>query len=174
MLKRIIYSYDKTEEVILVISLAVTVILIFAQILMRWLFNNSITWSEELARYIFIWQIWLGTSIGFKDDKHIRITIVRDKLKEKGQAVYDIIARFILLVFCVFIIVFGMKMVEQLVNTNYLSAALRMPMYWVYMALPFSSLIVCLRIIAKMVNDFKILCKKGLPQDSVEGLGGEN
>lgn len=174
MLKKLINSYDKTEEVILVISLAVTVCLIFAQILMRWLFNNSITWSEELARYIFIWQIWLGTSIGFKGDKHIKITIIRDLFKEKGRAVYDIIARCILLVFCAVMVVMGMKMVAQLEHTHYLSAALRMPLSWVYMALPFSSLIVCLRIIGKMIYDFKILfnVNKALPQDASDHIGG--
>ena len=173
MLKKIIYTYNKTEEVLLIISLVITVCLIFAQILMRWLFNNSITWSEELARYIFIWQIWLGTSIGFKDDKHIKITIIRDKFNEKGRAVYDIIARLILLAFCAFMVVMGMKMVQQLVNTHYLSAALRMPMSWVYMALPFSSLIVCLRIIAKIVYDIKFLFNKALSPDAAGHVGGE-
>ena len=172
MLKKLVNTYDKTEEILLIVSLVVTVCLIFAQILMRWLVNNSITWSEELARYIFIWQIWLGTSIGFKDDKHIKITIIRDKFGDKGKAVYDIIARLILLAFCAFMVMMGMKMVQQLANTHYLSAALRMPMSWVYMALPFSSMIVCLRIIGKIVYDFKFLFNKALPPDA-NHLGGE-
>lgn len=177
MIKKIAEKYNKTEEVLLIISLMVTVCLIFGQIIMRKVFNDSLTWSEELARYIFIWQIWLGTSIGFRDDKHIKITIIRDLFKGKKLIIFDIFSRLILLVFCVFLVVFGMQLVDRLFTTNYLSAALRIPMYWVYIALPFSSFIVCLRIITKMVNDIKILFGKPVPclpngdiTDSKEGI----
>ncbi|MDD4572517.1 MAG: TRAP transporter small permease [Clostridia bacterium] len=163
MINKIVQKYNKFEEVLLILSLVVTVCLIFWQIVMRWVFNDSLTWSEELARYLFIWQIWLGTSIGFRDDKHISITIIRDKFKGKSLAVFNIIARSILLAFCVFLVVMGMQMVDRLFTTNYLSAALRIPMYLVYFSLPFSSFIVCLRIIGKMINDFKILIGKPVP-----------
>ena len=75
MLKKLIRYYNRLEENVLILSLVFTVALIFLQVIMRKVFQNSITWSEELARYIFIWQIWLGTSIGFRDGKHISISV---------------------------------------------------------------------------------------------------
>ncbi|MEL7566153.1 MAG: TRAP transporter small permease [Dehalobacterium sp.] len=172
MIKKIAQIYDKFEEYLLIISLVITVCLIFAQIVMRWGFNSSLTWSEELARYLFIWQIWLGTSIGFKDDKHIQITLVRDMFKNKGKFVFDIISRLILLAFCLFLVSVGFQMVDRLFSTHYLSAALRIPLFLVYLALPFSSFIVCLRILSKIINDFKFLLGKAGPDlmiDSREG-----
>lgn len=59
-MKKVIGFYNSLEAHLLVISLAFTTLLIFVQVVMRYVFNNSLSWSEELARYVFIWQIWLG------------------------------------------------------------------------------------------------------------------
>ena len=61
---------DHLEEYILIGSLFVSVALVFVQIVMRYAFKNSIFWSEELVRYIFLWQIWLGASYATKENKH--------------------------------------------------------------------------------------------------------
>ena len=53
---------EKLEEYFLVISMIAMVVIIFLQVVMRYVFNNSLTWSEEIARYIFLWQIWIGVS----------------------------------------------------------------------------------------------------------------
>lgn len=54
-LKKLIYGYDKLEEYLLCGSLVFTTLVVFLQVIMRKVFNNSLTWSEELTRYIFIW-----------------------------------------------------------------------------------------------------------------------
>lgn len=63
ILSRIGNIYNNLEEYLLVVSLVINVLLVFLQVIMRTVFKNSLTWSEELSRYIFIWQIWLGASI---------------------------------------------------------------------------------------------------------------
>lgn len=169
MLKKLIRYYNRLEENVLILSLVFTVALIFLQVIMRKVFQNSITWSEELARYIFIWQIWLGTSIGFRDGKHISISVVRDHLKGKGLLVYDIISQLILIGFCVFLAVQGWTMCSQLMATNYLSAALRMPMWLLYLALPFSSLAVICRVVAKLIREIRQGGIQPPPQQVGEG-----
>ena len=54
--------FDNAEEYLLVGSLAFNVVLVFFQVVMRYVFQNSLSWSEELARYIFLWQTWVGAS----------------------------------------------------------------------------------------------------------------
>ena len=66
ILSRIGNIYNNLEEYLLVVSLVINVLLVFLQVIMRTVFKNSLTWSEELSRYIFIWQIWLGASIALK------------------------------------------------------------------------------------------------------------
>lgn len=62
-MKKLINFYNQLEAHLLVCSLIFTVILVFFQVILRYVFSSSLSWSEELARYIFIWQIWLGTSV---------------------------------------------------------------------------------------------------------------
>ena len=56
-MKKVFMLLDKhLEEILLVFGTMVMILLIFYQVVMRRCFNSSIAWSEELARYIFIWQ----------------------------------------------------------------------------------------------------------------------
>ena len=82
-MKKLFNFYNKIEEYLLVYSLVFNVILVFSQVIMRSIFNLSLSWSEELSRYIFIWQIWLGTSIAIKEDKHINVELIYQIVKSK-------------------------------------------------------------------------------------------
>lgn len=54
--------YNHLEELILVCMFAVMVIVIFVQVIMRFVFNNSLSWSEALARLLFVWLTWLESA----------------------------------------------------------------------------------------------------------------
>ena len=82
-LSKIAFVYNHLEEYLLLGSLVFSVLLVFFQVIMRTVFHNSLSWSEELSRYIFIWQIWLGASIALKEDEHINVTLVYNMVKNK-------------------------------------------------------------------------------------------
>ena len=151
--------YDEIEAKVLVASLAFTVAIIFFQIIMRSVFNSSLSWSEELARYVFIWQIWLGMSVGLRDNKHIRVELIFNFVKGKGAKCLNIIASVLCIILCVFLVYYGGKIVLNSFNKNTLSAAMRMPLWIVYMALPFSCLVTGLRYVYQLyeqVKDFNV------------------
>jgi len=156
-MKKIAQCYNKLEEWLLVGSLAFSVILLFIQVIMRSVFNSSLSWSEELARYIFIWQIWLGTSIAFREDKHIKVELIYTFVKsEKGRAIVDILSNIILLAFSAVLCYVGTMLVISMFTRNALSAAMRIPLYFIYLSLPVSLFFLMLRILARVGN----LCKK--------------
>ena len=64
------------EERLLIFSLVFNTLLIFTQIIMRGAFNSSLSWSEELSRYVFIWQIWLGADLAYAYHEHIRVEMI--------------------------------------------------------------------------------------------------
>lgn len=51
---------DRFEEVLLVLLLISMILVLGVQIIARYVFQNSLTWSEELVRYLFIWSSFLG------------------------------------------------------------------------------------------------------------------
>ena len=142
--------YNKFEEYVLASSLIVTVILVFMQIIFRYVLNASLSWSEELTRYIFIWQIWLGTSYGLRDDKHIKIELVYNFCKPVGKKFLKIISNLIFLAFCIFLTINGTELVMELATKHSVSSALNIPFAIVYASLPFSSFIVILRLIGQI------------------------
>ena len=156
--KKIVYGYDKLEEYLLCASLVVTTLIIFAQIIMRSVFNSSLTWSEELTRYIFIWQIWLGVSIAQKEKQHIKVELLFSFIKnEKFKDVVDIIATLIMIAFNVFLVIKGSELVGQMIVRHNLSGAMRLPMYIVYLVLPLSAGILSLRLAGQPVPDLNDL-----------------
>lgn len=75
MLKKIWYHL---EEFILLPILVFQLGLIFVQVVLRYGFSYSLSWSEELARYLFVWLMWLGVSYAARNRTHLRVTMIRE------------------------------------------------------------------------------------------------
>ena len=74
---------------------AATVSLTFAQVVLRYLFNNPQTWVEEVGRYLFIWITFLGAAVAFARDSHIRVDAVMELFGRKVARGGDLVRRFI-------------------------------------------------------------------------------
>lgn len=156
-MKTILEKYDKAEEYVLVGSLVLTVALVFTQVIMRYVFNASLSWSEELTRYIFIWQIWLGASIGLREKKHIRVEVLQSVLRPKTMLILDVLATLIWMAACIYFVYGGTVLVIDLMGKHSVSTALQIPLWTVYAALPFSSLIIVIRQILHLRDDIKTI-----------------
>ncbi len=128
--------YDHLEEVIMIVLLAAMVVILFYQIIMRYLFNDSPAWTEEIARYMFIWETWVGISVGAKYGKHIEVTMLVDRLPERGRAALRIIADLIVIAICLVVVRQGTVLVDRLLSVGSYSPALHIPMGYIYAAVP--------------------------------------
>ena len=79
-MKKLVWIWDQIEEKYLIFQLAVSVCVIFVQVFFRYVLNDSLSWSEELARYLYIWQGWLGISLIERKRKHVSITMYWESL----------------------------------------------------------------------------------------------
>ncbi len=154
-MKKLVNAYNSLEAHILVVSLAFTTLLIFVQVCMRYIFNNSLSWSEELARYIFIWQIWLGTSVAMKEREHINLDMLSNKLQGKAKLVLALLANVLMLLFCAFLAKYGWDLVHSMMTRGNKSVALRIPMWIIYSSLPFSQLVVMLRVLGHVIENVR-------------------
>jgi TRAP-type C4-dicarboxylate transport system permease small subunit len=123
---------DYLEIGICVVLLIFMTSLIFVQVIMRYVFSNSLTWSEELARYVFIWLIYLGISYSCKEIKHIKIESALYLFPKSWRTVVTIVGDVLLTLFAVFIVYRGLGIVKfQSISR---SAALNIPMSYIYSA----------------------------------------
>lgn len=88
MKKILKFLNDYLEETICIILMSVMTIIIFIQVIMRYVMHNSLSWSEELARYCFVWLIYIGVAYGCKLMKHIKIDAALKLFPEKSKTVY--------------------------------------------------------------------------------------
>ncbi len=154
-MKKLVNAYNSLEAHILAFSLAFTTLLIFVQVCLRYIFNNSLPWSEELARYIFIWQIWLGTSVAMKEKEHICLDMLNNKLQGKAKLALALLANVLMLLFCAFLAKYGWDLVHSMMTRGNKSVALRIPMWIIYSSLPFSQLVVTLRVAGRIVENVR-------------------
>lgn len=154
-MRKILEKYDKFEKNLLILSLFVNTIIVFMQVIMRSVFNASISWSEEMSRYIFIWQIWMGTSIAFKSNQHIKVDLIYNIFKSKrAHKIIETIVDLIWLIFNVFLCYVGFKLLVSMNARGALSSGMRLPLVYVYLALPLSSLILSIRIVLSIFDKF--------------------
>ena len=147
--------WDHFEEIILVVSYVVMLVILTVQVFTRYVLNYSFTWAEELARYVFIWQIWLGASYGVKKNRNIRIDVFTHKLSPKVGKVYEIIISLISMVFCAFLLYKGIQVVQMILKLKQLSGAMRLPMQYVYASVPVCCTLMLIHFVEHIVKTIK-------------------
>ncbi len=80
VLERALGALDRLVTGLLLAAVAVMVSVVSAQVALRYGFNNSIDWADEVGRLAFVWSIFLAIPLGVRDGAHIGIDIFADKL----------------------------------------------------------------------------------------------
>lgn len=121
---------------IILISL---VVLLFSQVIARYVFNFSIYWSEEVARFLFIYFILMGACIVNNKKEHIEITYFYSLLSRRNKNIIRTINEILILFFLTVLFFTSLKMVSRSFNT--LSQALEIPYAYIYLACTISAII---------------------------------
>lgn len=125
---------ENIELYICVFLMSFMTLLIFVQVVMRYVFNNSLSWSEELARYVFIWLIYIGISYGCKLRKHIKIDAALYLFPKKVRPYVVLIGDLLFIAFAIYITVTGLAYSMAQIQYNMRSPALKIPFQYIYMS----------------------------------------
>lgn len=160
-MKKLIDIYNKVEEVTLVSSLVFIVVIIFMQIVSRNIFDHALSWSEEMARYVFVWQVWLGASIATRKASHIRVEIIFTLFGGKLKPYAEVISKLAWCLFCVFLAYNSCQFVLLSMKTANVSAAMGMPMYIAYLSIPIGATVMGLRLVGLIASEIKTIFNPG-------------
>lgn len=147
--------WNHFEEYVLVVSLVFTVVLIFLQVIMRYVFRNSLSWSEELARYVFLWQIWLGASYAVKEHRHLKIEAFINLLPKALRKYLELIMLLVWFAFSMFLAYKGSELTLMLIKRGQVSPAMRIPMAYAYASVPVGCILMALRLIGEIIEFVK-------------------
>ncbi|HCJ59097.1 TRAP transporter small permease [Lutispora sp.] len=124
---------DKICSVILVAMLAGMVLTTSLQIICR-VFFTALSWSEEVTRYLLVWSTFIGAGCVYKKGGHISVTFAQEKLPQKLQKGAQILVHLLCGALFAIAVYYGFKYMDK--QGTQLSAALRIPMSLMYMAIP--------------------------------------
>jgi C4-dicarboxylate transporter, DctQ subunit len=138
---------NKFEEITSSCALAAMAVIIILQVFQRYVVQHSLDWPEELARYLFIFAVYVGASFAASERRHLEVTIVRTVFGEKIGRYFTILAYLITVVFCGIMFFWGIMMIQFVIDSNQVAPALQFPMWIAYICIPLGFLLMALRTI---------------------------
>ena len=166
--KQIFSILNHIEEVIIVSMFALMVIIIFVQVIMRKA-GNSLSWSEELGKFLFVWISWMGISLGQREGEHIKITMLTDRLPFRLAQIVNIISDIVVIIICAVIFYYGVELVVAQGNVPY--AGIKISTSWGYLAVVVGCALMILRCLVSSKQSLVLLIK-GKPEEPAEEEGG--
>ena len=145
-----LWMEDHFEEIFLVVTLSAMTGLIFGQTLLRFSIGKTPSWTQELAQFLQVYFVYLGASYAIKMDAHIRVTFIGKIIPLFFRNAFEITSYFCFIIFCFILIYWGFPLCNDIRNFNQVSAAMRLPMYIPYLALPLGGIIMSFRLIQKI------------------------
>ncbi len=137
-MRKFIDAYYRLLNVLLGLSVGLLVIPVTLQMISR--FTALIPawiWTEEMARFLFIWMVMLGAMIGVRDGTHFDVDVLPE-LKPRANAILRIVSMVFILVFALVFVWYGIKFVQF--GWSQTSELADLPMAWIFVAWPLTGL----------------------------------
>ena len=119
---------------------------VFAQVILRYVFNSPLTWSEELARYLFIWCAFLGWIIAARRRSHLAIGSLPQRASKRVRALLALLAAVAAIAFAAILTFYGTRIAVR--NFDVDTTALFFTMGAVYAIVPLAAISVGLHALA--------------------------
>src|SRR6185369_2812390 len=84
---KILDLYCRAIKFTIALLLAVMVVLVFSNVVLRYVFNSGITVSEELSRWLFVWLVFLGAIVGMREHAHLGMDTLVQRLPPLGKKI---------------------------------------------------------------------------------------
>ena len=148
MIRRFDRGLCVANQAILASLLAVMAVLVFGNVVLRYVFGISLSWVEELTRYMMIWLAWLGAGLALREGAHIAIDTLQTALPDIGARLLRAIVFLAMIGFFGALAWLGWR--YSMFAWRQQTAVLRLPAGLVYLAIPVGSVLMLLHLLLTM------------------------
>lgn len=120
----------KISNFAVVISLSIMALLVFLNIILRYIFGSGLPWAEELARYLFVWMVFLGAIVALQQKSHLSVDLITSAVPPKIKKALELISNLIVLFVILLILQGSWAMTVQ--NLHVSAPATGMPTFILY------------------------------------------
>ncbi|QHJ00488.1 TRAP transporter small permease subunit [Xylophilus rhododendri] len=122
--------YCRLLDFLMAAALAVMVVLVFGNVVLRYAFNSGITVSEELSRWLFVWLTFLGAVVAMKDHGHLGVDMLVSRLPDAGKKVCVVVGQLLMLWVCW--LLFMGSLAQTKINMDVTAPTTGLSMGWFY------------------------------------------
>jgi TRAP-type C4-dicarboxylate transport system permease small subunit len=131
---------DRILYYLLGLLLAGVVLICFAQVIARYVFVSSFTWAEEVSIVILLWAAWLGACVGVKENLHLKVILVEERLRPEVRYGLQTAMNVLSLLFLAVILYSSRLAIDSMANMT-LGSLPFIPMNTMYWSVPVGSLL---------------------------------
>lgn len=146
------------EELVPVVTLAITVLAIMIQVFYRYVLDTPLEWPFELSIYAFVWTLYLGAARATRTQEHIKLDIVYNSMPMKVRKFFDILFNAIVTV--IFLVALKPIWDYLLFSYRIRTVALKLPWTVIFGVFPVFMALVIIHNIGHIVRDVRILLER--------------
>lgn len=134
MTKALFRGLDWCCDLTSLVILYVTVAVIFVQVIARYVLQVALPWTEEFARFAFIWLIFLANALAERQKEHFRVSYFVEQAPRKVRYVFWVVGEVVIFAFFIWLFMDSLRFVGM--GKRMISTVLQLRLDWVYWALP--------------------------------------
>lgn len=131
MIQGLLHGCCRMLEAVIAVCLAVMVVLVFGNVMLRYGFNSGITLSEELSRWLFVWMTFMGAIVALKEHGHLGTDMLVSRLGARGKKFCLGLSHLLMLFVCWLLLTGSFEQAK--VNYGSTSAVMEVSMAWLYL-----------------------------------------
>ncbi len=135
------FYLGKIEEIVAGVFMVLMTVCTVTTVIMRYVFNNPLSWAEEFARYAFVWVVFLGAVACTKQKRHIIIDAVVGALPRRARGCVLALADLLIIGLMLGLVYYGWIFTTMSTEPT---SMMEIPQYLIYVAVPLSAALVIL------------------------------
>jgi TRAP-type C4-dicarboxylate transport system permease small subunit len=154
--RSLLRSIRKATESAIVLLFAALVIVVFFQVVARYVFNSPPAWSEELARFLQVWIILLTSPLCIRKGSHLAVDYLDGRLGQPARRLIEIAVGLLVSLYVAVVTVSGIRLLTA--GRFQVSPAIGIPMSLIYVVIPLSGMLMLLE---SLVGTWKLIRGEG-------------
>lgn len=152
-MEKFINLLERGQTVFITILLFSLVIAVFLQIFTRFVLLKPLMWTEEVARFCFIWLIFMGASINVRKRAHFALDLFSSKLSPRSRIYLSFLIQILVGIFAFSLLILGWIFFK--VGINRISPTIDISMAYIYAAIPLAGIFMLIYIIESIYKEIK-------------------
>lgn len=152
MLARFNRLLSFAEDTFISVLLIAASVILFVNVIGRYVFNSSFVWAEEVVRYQIVWLVFVGASVAARKGIHIGVDALVQIMPAGAQKLVRIGVLCLCVLFCGILLFYGVELMLQTRSFNQRTPAMQAPFWWAQLAIPVGAALMGLRFTQELVQ----------------------